>query len=66
MEHLLKRNVLPIVNENDTIATEEIVIGDNDNLGAILAKNIHAIYMLSYRTLVDCMMMIHIKMKMRN
>lgn len=28
--------------ENDTIATEEIVIGDNDNLGAILAKNIHA------------------------
>ena len=42
MEHLLKRNVLPIVNENDTIATEEIVIGDNDNLGAILAKNIHA------------------------
>lgn len=42
MEHLLKRNVVPIVNENDTIATEEIVIGDNDNLGAILAKNIHA------------------------
>lgn len=42
MEHLLKRNVLPIVNENDMIATEEIVIGDNDKLGAILAKNIHA------------------------
>lgn len=42
MEHLLKRNVLPIVNENDMIATDEIVIGDNDNLGAILAKNIHA------------------------
>ena len=42
MEHLLKRNVLPIVNENDTISTDEIVIGDNDNLGAILAKNIHA------------------------
>lgn len=42
MAHLLKRNVLPIVNENDMIATEEIVIGDNDNLGTILAKNIHA------------------------
>lgn len=42
MAHLLKRNVLPVVNENDMIATEEIVIGDNDNLGAILAKNIHA------------------------
>ena len=41
-EELLKLGVIPIVNENDTIATEEIVIGDNDNLGAILAKNIHA------------------------
>ena len=41
-EELFRLGVIPIVNENDTIATEEIVIGDNDNLGAILAKNIHA------------------------
>ena len=35
--------------KNDTIVTEEIVIGDNDNLGAILAKNKSMpIYILSY------------------
>ena len=65
MEHLLKRNVLPIVNENDMIATEEIVIGDNDNLGAILAKNIHAVYISFYLTLMDCMMIL-IRMKTQN
>lgn len=34
---LLELNVLPIINENDTVATEEIVIGDNDTLGAMVA-----------------------------
>ncbi len=34
---LLELGVLPIVNENDTVATEEIVIGDNDTLAAIVA-----------------------------
>ena len=34
--------VLPIINENDTIATEEIVIGDNDTLAAIVAKSVQA------------------------
>lgn len=34
---LLELGALPIVNENDTVATEEIVIGDNDTLGAIVA-----------------------------
>ena len=29
---------MPIVNENDTIATEEIAVGDNDTLAAIVAK----------------------------
>ena len=36
---LLQLNALPIINENDTIATDEIVIGDNDTLGAIVAKS---------------------------
>ena len=36
---LLELGVLPVINENDTIATEEIVIGDNDTLGAIVAVN---------------------------
>ena len=39
---LLELNVIPIINENDTIATDEIVIGDNDTLGAIVAKTIKA------------------------
>lgn len=39
---LLELGALPIINENDTIATEEIVIGDNDTLGAIVAKSASA------------------------
>lgn len=34
---LLELGALPIINENDTIATDEIVIGDNDTLAAIVA-----------------------------
>lgn len=34
LEQLLLNKVLPIVNENDTVAVEEIKVGDNDNLGA--------------------------------
>ena len=36
---LLEWGALPILNENDTVATEEIVIGDNDTLSAIVAVN---------------------------
>lgn len=39
---LLEMGVIPIINENDTVATEEIVIGDNDTLGAIVATSIKA------------------------
>ncbi len=41
-EALLKNSVLPIVNENDTVATEEIRFGDNDNLSAQVANLIEA------------------------
>ncbi len=37
MEHLLEMQVLPIINEDDTVSTDEIVIGDNDTLAAIVA-----------------------------
>ncbi len=37
MRRLLELSVIPIVNENDSIATNEIEIGDNDTLGAIVA-----------------------------
>jgi glutamate 5-kinase len=37
MQALLDRGALPIVNENDTVATEELQVGDNDNLAAYVA-----------------------------
>lgn len=39
---LLQLNVLPIINENDTIATEEIKVGDNDTLSALVATSAKA------------------------
>ena len=42
METLLKMGIIPIINENDTIATYEIEIGDNDTLSAMVAKLIQA------------------------
>ncbi|MBE6920778.1 MAG: glutamate 5-kinase [Ruminococcaceae bacterium] len=42
LNRLLELGTLPIINENDTIATDEIVIGDNDTLAAIVAKSIQA------------------------
>jgi len=39
LNQLLEFNALPIINENDTIATEEIAIGDNDTLAAIVAAS---------------------------
>ncbi len=39
---LLKLGALPVINENDSIATDEIVIGDNDTLGAIVATSVDA------------------------
>ena len=42
LHRLLNLQVLPIINENDTVATDEIVIGDNDTLSAIVAKSIEA------------------------
>ena len=39
---LLRLGVVPIVNENDTVATEEIAVGDNDTLGALVTNLIEA------------------------
>jgi glutamate 5-kinase len=39
---LLELGALPIVNENDTVATEEIAVGDNDTLAAIVTCCAHA------------------------
>ena len=42
MSRLLELGALPIINENDTVATSEIAVGDNDTLGAIVAVNVQA------------------------
>ena len=42
MERLLGLRILPIVNENDTVATHEIRFGDNDRLAALVARLIRA------------------------
>lgn len=42
MFRLLELGALPVINENDTVATAEIAVGDNDTLGAIVAVNIRA------------------------
>ncbi len=42
MERLLELGALPVINENDTVATAEIKVGDNDTLGAIVARSVKA------------------------
>ncbi|MBQ1210327.1 MAG: glutamate 5-kinase [Clostridia bacterium] len=39
---LLELDALPIINENDTVATHEIAVGDNDTLAAVVANCVHA------------------------
>jgi glutamate 5-kinase len=51
---LLDMDIVPIVNENDTVSFQEIKIGDNDTLSAITAAMVHADY-LFLMTDVDCL-----------
>jgi glutamate 5-kinase len=41
-ESLLERGIVPIVNENDAVATEEIKVGENDTLSAMVANVVEA------------------------
>ena len=41
-EQLLSRGVVPVVNENDTVAVDEIKVGDNDSLAALVAGCVEA------------------------
>ena len=43
---LLDQAIVPVVNENDTIATEEIRVGDNDNLSALVANLVDADWLI--------------------
>lgn len=51
INELLKRRVIPIVNENDTVAVHEIKVGDNDTLAAFIASLTEADLLL---LLTDC------------
>ena len=42
IEELLSHDYIPIVNENDTVAVEEVVLGDNDKLSALVATLVKA------------------------
>lgn len=42
LKTLIERRIIPIVNENDTVATSEIRVGDNDNLSAMVASTVDA------------------------
>ncbi len=48
IETLLKNQILPIINENDTVAVDEIKIGDNDRLAARVAQMISADIMILF------------------
>lgn len=42
LRRLIELGAFPIINENDTVATEQIEIGDNDTLAAIVGKSVDA------------------------
>ncbi|MBQ6088600.1 MAG: glutamate 5-kinase [Firmicutes bacterium] len=42
LNRLLELGAIPIINENDTIATSEIAVGDNDTLGALVAASVNS------------------------
>ena len=42
LQRLLELGALPIINENDTVATDEIKVGDNDTLSAVAASSVGA------------------------
>src|SRR5947208_3174356 len=39
---LLRLRVIPVINENDTVVNDEIKVGDNDTLGALVANLVEA------------------------
>ncbi len=46
LEELLGNDIIPIINENDVVSTEEIKLGDNDNLASMIANLVNADLMI--------------------
>ena len=42
LQNLIEWHVIPVINENDTVSTDEIRFGDNDTLAAMVAGQVHA------------------------
>ncbi len=66
---LLKFDVIPVINENDAVATDEIRFGDNDTLGALVANLVEAdllIILTDQLGLFDCDPSIHPEARLIN
>ena len=50
LEELLSNNIIPIINENDVVSTEEIKLGDNDNLASMISNLVDADLLITYRS----------------
>ncbi|WP_199614881.1 glutamate 5-kinase [Paenibacillus alkalitolerans] len=48
LEELLKRGVIPVVNENDTVSVDELKFGDNDTLSALVGNLVKARQLLIF------------------
>lgn len=46
LTELLERNIIPIINENDTVSIAELTFGDNDMLSALVAAHMHADFLM--------------------
>lgn len=46
LSELLKRGAIPIINENDSVAVEELTFGDNDHLSALVSGLVHADFLM--------------------
>ncbi|UOQ47700.1 glutamate 5-kinase [Gracilibacillus caseinilyticus] len=46
LTELLKRDVIPVINENDTVAIDELTFGDNDMLSALVSGLVHADFLI--------------------
>ncbi|WP_085523689.1 glutamate 5-kinase [Tuberibacillus sp. Marseille-P3662] len=46
LTELLKRSVLPVINENDSVAVDELTFGDNDRLSALVSGLVHADFLI--------------------
>ena len=64
---LLSMGVIPIINENDAVAVDELKIGDNDTLSATVATLVDADALIIFiPILMDYILLIQAKIKTQN